>query len=401
MYKIQLETAQREIYRAQDVIALVDRQRHSAETEAAKNRTKARQLNETILIQAAREEAYRLGMKEGLDRGRAIALADEPYYEEGGAEEEEYSVDESRSSSPQSEHHSYQEPPRPRSMVAPSQRSGHSRANSRRNASSSIPIPPPPDILPINPPTAAPSVRATSVRPPSTYVPSMRAPSPNAMSMRAPSPNAPSMRAPSPNGPSMRASSTRAPSMRAPSPQPTLVYPPASTNAESRRASSINLAEQMGQPISVRTITPTPQHPAVVPPPDNLIPVLGADMRIRLPPPHEFALPRTPERSQSPALPAASESSYTSQDPLPIPPRAHTPQQQQQRKSRHRRNSSSGSSSLSHLELVNNPYTGGIRSPMSIIEEVSSQTASPNVHQSPRHQRSFVCLYHSRRCLTN
>lgn len=380
MYKIQLDTAQREIYRAQDVIALVDRQRHSAETEAAKNRTKARQLNETILIQAAREEAYRLGMKEGLDRGRAIALADEPYDEEEGEEDEEYSVDESRSSSPQSEHHSYQEPPRPRSMIAPSQRSGHSRANSRRNASSSIPIPPPPDILPINPPTAAPTMHATTVRPPSTYVPNMRAPSPNA--------------------PSMRAASTRPPSMRVPSPQPTLVYPPASTNASSRRASSINLAEQMGRPVSVRTITPTPQHPAIVPPPDNLIPVLGADMRIRLPPPHEFTLPRTPERPQSPAFPAASESSYTSQDPLPVPPRAHTPQQQQQRKSRHRRNSSSGSSSLSHLELVNNPYMGGIRSPMSIIEEVSSQTASPNTHQSPRHQRSFVCLHHSR-CYLN
>jgi len=80
LYKIQLDRAQKEIYRAQETITIVDRdqQRHAAEKEAAKNRSKARQLNETLLVQAAREEAWRLGLQEGLNQGRNIALAAEP-----------------------------------------------------------------------------------------------------------------------------------------------------------------------------------------------------------------------------------------------------------------------------------------------------------------------------------
>ncbi|KAF9481558.1 hypothetical protein BDN70DRAFT_854970 [Pholiota conissans] len=372
LYKIQLDAAQSEIYRAQDVIIQVDRQRHSAEKEAAKNRTKARQLNETILIQTAREEAYRLGMKEGLERGRDFALAEAPHTPYDEEEEgEDYSVDESRSSSPQSDH-AY-EPPRPRSMVAPSQHSARSRPHP---SPSPIPVPLPQDVLPVNPPTAQASVAAPSMRAPSTYVPSIRAPSVRASSVRDPS-----MRVPSPNPlPAMAASSSRPPSMRQPSPQSTVVDPPANWYA-SRHASSINLAEQMGRPVSVRTITPAPQHPAVDIPPDNFIPVLDADMRIRLPPPHEFAT-----RSQSPVPPPASESSVTSQEPLPIAPRTHTAQQ---RTGRHRRNSSSGSSSLSQLDIINKPYTAGLRTPMSAIEEVNSQTASPNTQQSMHHQRSF------------
>ena len=78
LYKIQLDRAQKEIYRAQETITIVEQQRHAAEKEAAKNRSKARQLNETLLVQAAREEAWRLGLQEGLNQGRNIALAAEP-----------------------------------------------------------------------------------------------------------------------------------------------------------------------------------------------------------------------------------------------------------------------------------------------------------------------------------
>ncbi|KAF8967822.1 hypothetical protein BDZ97DRAFT_1916408 [Flammula alnicola] len=313
--RIQLDTAQREIYRAQDVIGIVDRQRHTAEKEAAKNRNKARQLNETLLIQAAREEAWRLGLQEGLDRGRDLAIRDGPMPpeeeedQEDAVDEDEYSLDESRSSSPESDHPSYQQPPRPQS-IAPSQHSRRSRATTRPHPSPSpIPVPLPSNPLPFNPPTAPPSLH--------------------------PSENI--------------------------------------------------------RPISVRTITPAPRMPNVVVPPDNLIPTLDADQRIRLPPPHEFT--RTPERPVS-ALPAMSETSNSSQEPLPIPPRSYTPQQ---RRPRHRRNSSSGSnsSSLSQLDIVNNPYNPGLRSPMSIIQEVTSAgTASPNPlsengQQSMRHRRSM------------
>ncbi|KAG5651004.1 hypothetical protein H0H81_010263 [Sphagnurus paluster] len=94
LYKIQLEYAQKEIYRAQDVLNDVDKQRHEAENDAARARSVARKLNQEIMIHAAREEGRKLGMQEGLQRGRSLgfqeALADyrddqEDYYEENDA----------------------------------------------------------------------------------------------------------------------------------------------------------------------------------------------------------------------------------------------------------------------------------------------------------------------------
>lgn len=147
----------------------------------------------------------------------------------------------------------------------------------------------------------------------------------------------------------------------------------------------------MGRPASVLSFAPTPHHATVPVPPDNLIPTLDADMRIRLPPPHEF-MARTPEPAPSSDLPLAapSESSVTSQEPLPVPLRSGAGAAPG-RTGRHRRGSSagSGSSTLSTLELFSNPYGGGMRTPMSAIEEVSSQ-ASPAHHAEGHHGRSFV-----------
>ncbi|KAF8160886.1 hypothetical protein B0H34DRAFT_795737 [Crassisporium funariophilum] len=331
LYKIQLDNAQKEIYRAQDVIEFVDRQRYNAEKEAAKLRTRARQLNEMILKQSAREEAWKMGLQEGLDRGREVPPEEGQHSAyilpgEGGLEDDDYSSDGSRSSAPENVKQAY--PSRPHSL-APSE---HARSMSRQHASpSAVPIP-----LPSNPPTAPPSLHPSeNIRP---------------MSMRNPSPT--------------------------PRQAPSSLHP------------SENI-----RPISMRNPSPTPRSAPIMIPPDNFIPSLGADNIIRIPPPFEFQrAAMTPDRATSPQLHAMSDSS---QEPLMVP----GPQPKSaQRKRYHRRNSSSGSNSsaLSQLDIINDPYSAQIRTPMSMIPEVNSMhTASPLPGQSmdgdhsARHQRSF------------
>lgn len=79
LYKLQLENAQKEIFRAQDIIDQVASQRNEAEADAARARTKARKLQEEKLVMLAREEGRRMGYKEGLSIGRRIG------YDEGRA----------------------------------------------------------------------------------------------------------------------------------------------------------------------------------------------------------------------------------------------------------------------------------------------------------------------------
>ncbi|KAG6375778.1 hypothetical protein JVT61DRAFT_2628 [Boletus reticuloceps] len=81
LYKLQLENAQKEIFRAQDIIDQVASQRNEAEAEAARARTKARKLQEEKLVMLAREEGRRMGYKEGLSMGRRIG------YDEGTPEQ--------------------------------------------------------------------------------------------------------------------------------------------------------------------------------------------------------------------------------------------------------------------------------------------------------------------------
>ena len=77
LYQLQLENAQKEIFRAQNIIDQVASQRNEAEAEAAKARTKARKLQEEKLVMLAREEGRKMGYREGLSMGRRIG------YDEG------------------------------------------------------------------------------------------------------------------------------------------------------------------------------------------------------------------------------------------------------------------------------------------------------------------------------
>lgn len=74
LYKLQLENAQKEIFRAQDIINQVSVQRNEAEADAARARTKARKLQEEKLVMLAREEGRREGYQEGLSKGRRMGF---------------------------------------------------------------------------------------------------------------------------------------------------------------------------------------------------------------------------------------------------------------------------------------------------------------------------------------
>lgn len=74
MYKLQLDYAQKEIFRAQEILESLETQRHDAETSAAKARNVARQLREEGLVDLAREEGLRLGLQEGIARARRLGF---------------------------------------------------------------------------------------------------------------------------------------------------------------------------------------------------------------------------------------------------------------------------------------------------------------------------------------
>ena len=279
-------------------------------------------------------------MEEGLNRGRELANANAAFI--GGDQEEEYSDEETQAE------HAYPplplDPPRTRSEHSRAQRSEHSRAPRSEHS------------------RAPPSEHSRA--PPSEH---SRAP--RSEHSRAP--------------PSEH---SRTPTHTRPSPAPIQVPLP---------NPSIDPSENI-RPISIRNVSSSPRPPTVPIPPDNLIPTLDADMRIRIPPPHEFRH-RTPEPPPSPQLHTVSDSS---QEPLPIPPRANNTQQRRT----HRRNSSSGSNSstLSQLDIINSANGHGLRTPMSIIPEVSSAYSgsplprSEDGHRGLRHQLSAVSEFNLR-----
>lgn len=367
LYKIQLRSAQNEIYKAQDIIEAVDRQRYNAEKEAAKFRSKARQDKETILTMAAREEAWRLGLQEGLNRGRGQTNEENRFAGFAGELEEhtlndDDSFDETYISSPDVNTFPTHPPPFIPSL--------HNRPPSNTN----------PSLL-SNPPTVAQSIhppeniRPVSIRSEYTRPPSRQRATSSPTSLLPPSIRPPSSQSlhPSENVQpmSIRSAQTRPSSRQRVSPSPVLVP---------------------SKPASIRTATHTPG----VVPPDNFIPSLDADNKIRIPPPFEFQRAVTPERPVSPQPLTMSDSS---QEVLMVPgPHAKAPQQYRRRHHRRHSSSESNSSSFSNLDIINDRPPVGISTPMSVIPEVLSvqsiASQLPDGDHHSRHQRSFVsfCL---------
>jgi len=73
MYKLQYDNAQREIFKAQELIDQIEAERQDAEAAAARARSTARKLKEQNLIIMAREEGRQVGYQEGLATGRRMA----------------------------------------------------------------------------------------------------------------------------------------------------------------------------------------------------------------------------------------------------------------------------------------------------------------------------------------
>jgi hypothetical protein len=113
LYQVQLKKAQGEIYRAQDALKVVENMRDEAEHAAAKARSIARKLREQRLVDIAREEGRRVGLREGLARGQEIEYSDR--YLEGGPAIEEVDDDDYYSRTTRSRH----SPPRATVTTAP------------------------------------------------------------------------------------------------------------------------------------------------------------------------------------------------------------------------------------------------------------------------------------------
>jgi hypothetical protein len=72
MYKLQLDQAQREIFRAQELLTGLESRRHDAEEDAARARSVARKLQEERAVDTAREEGKQQGWRDGVRRGMLL-----------------------------------------------------------------------------------------------------------------------------------------------------------------------------------------------------------------------------------------------------------------------------------------------------------------------------------------
>lgn len=72
LYKVALDTAQKEIFKAQEVLREVEGRRNEAEEEVTRLRRKLRKLNEEKMLEIAREEGRKEGLREGMEMGKDI-----------------------------------------------------------------------------------------------------------------------------------------------------------------------------------------------------------------------------------------------------------------------------------------------------------------------------------------
>ena len=157
LYQVQLKRAQGEIYRAQDALAEVEKMRDEAEHAAAKARSIARKLREQRLMDIAREEGRRVGLREGMARGQEVDYVDRGYaYLEGGAAVEEVEDDDYYSRTTRSRN---SPPPRTTPAAAPPTTYGGGGGGRAPG------ITDPPDERVLNPMTVTSPLRVSSPEP--------------------------------------------------------------------------------------------------------------------------------------------------------------------------------------------------------------------------------------------
>ncbi|KAF9043890.1 hypothetical protein BJ165DRAFT_1370778, partial [Panaeolus papilionaceus] len=74
MWRVRLDEAQAEIFRAQNVVKQIDQQRLDAENEAKRLRDKLRKVYEERAVENARDEGRKAGFEEGLRHGRVLGV---------------------------------------------------------------------------------------------------------------------------------------------------------------------------------------------------------------------------------------------------------------------------------------------------------------------------------------
>ncbi|TCD66288.1 hypothetical protein EIP91_001579 [Steccherinum ochraceum] len=273
LYKLQLDYAQREINRAQEILNQVDRERADAEAEAARARSTARRLREDNLIAKAKEQGRREGFQEGLSAGRHMVEGEgrpsslarnrrlPPRHTVEDEEDEEEEELRARSPPPHraSSATMFQISP-PSSTFAPRPQLAMNFEVRQRSATPARASSRAADTAPHAPTLPVPTI-VTPVAAPSPF-----------HSQRSPSP------APVP-GPSSRRQSR------------------SQSRAEQRRSEPLDRP-----PIPIYNAPPSPSHPPYDILPDNFIPSANDLGEFELPPPHELSRPVTPA-SPNPSLP--------------------------------------------------------------------------------------------------
>jgi hypothetical protein len=360
MYQVQLKKAQGEIFKAQDALEEVEKMRDEAEHAAAKARSIARKLREQRLVDIAREEGRRVGLREGLARGQEIDYVDRGYaYLEGGASVEEVpDDDEYYGRTPRSRH---SPPPRTTTTTAPpSVHVGGGGGGGGRAPGITDPL----GEGALNPMTVTTPVR----------IPSPEPPSPPKFSQPAPEPAIP------PRPVSAASVGTR------PSPRQGHVPPdgwvPVSDRDGIRIPPPHEFLPQVAYPT---TLPPQPQMPgsaSPTPPPINPLPAKTQNTRpIMIPPP-------------------ASDTHHSDRDSSTSASYSPTMEKRESHHRRRRSSDSQASTTISQMDILGPPTAGRDQRTLSSITEerssaMSSAMASPNNTPSVR-VRLFVitlCCY--------
>lgn len=129
--------------------------------------------------------------------------------------------------------------------------------------------------------------------------------------------------------------------------------------------SAVEAPEEPGNR-SFQVQSPSSQVPLAVIPPDNFIPLLDEDNRIRLPPAFEFS-----SRPASPVPPLHQGNEEIRM--IPPPTSVHVPSARSHRSA----SPASASSRYSYMEMLANPLHNDRGTPMSVIPESLSQEQSP------------------------
>lgn len=340
----------------------VEARANEAEADAARSRSTARALKEERLVQIAREEGRRLGMKEGIQQGRdlgyqqgraegyeegresATPLVETVYYDEMD-EEMERDRDRDRDRERRRDRRRDEEEQNTDRWERPHEydlRHERDHEHDKHEPQHDRVMHPPPGTVPSS----------------SSYDP--------------------------------RRTRTRFEGMGVPRSDGTFPRPPSVVIPET----PVHSVPPSPQPYHNGTPSPLPAFRDI--PPDNWIPDQDADARIRLPPPHEMQrspVPRTP----SPPLPPVPEE-REEQTPGPVlpvlPPAFEVQRSRSSGSGRHRRRSSSPSSETSgrtsELDLLAAPRERGYaslgrgfaereRERLSVIREGNSVENTPSV----------------------